>query len=86
MVKINHCMHLHSSTMYTSMHVISIRSYIIIGLFLTVFLHCITVAISYKYKENLVILQLIGIIVIKNKETRVIIYTSRYSSGNLIPS
>ena len=38
-----------------------------------------------KYKEKLVILQLIGIIVIKSKETRVITYTCRYSSGHLIP-
>ena len=37
------------------------------------------------YKENLVILLTIGIIVIKNKETRVIVYTCRYSSGQLIP-
>ena len=35
-----------------------------------------------KYKEKLVILQSIGIIVIKSKETRVI--TCRYSSGHLI--
>ena len=40
----------------------------------------------YKYKEKLVILQSIGIIVIKSKETKVITYTCRYSSGNLIPS
>jgi len=38
-----------------------------------------------KYKEKLVILQSIGIIVIKSKETRVITYICRYSSGNLIP-
>ena len=38
-----------------------------------------------KYKEKLVILQSIGIIVIKSKETRVITYTYRYSSGHLIP-
>ena len=31
-------------------------------------------------KEKLVILQLIGIIAIKSKETRVITYTCRYSS------
>ena len=36
-----------------------------------------------KYKE--LILQLIEIIVIKSKETRVIAYTCRYSSGHLIP-
>jgi len=39
-----------------------------------------------KYKEKLVILQSIGIIVIKSKETSVITYTCRYSSGNLIPN
>jgi len=38
-----------------------------------------------KCKEKLVILQLIGVIVIKSKETRVIAYTCRYSSGHLIP-
>ena len=38
-----------------------------------------------KYKEKLVILQSIGIIVIKSKETRMITYTCRYSSGHLIP-
>ena len=35
--------------------------------------------------EKFVILQSIGIIVIKCKETRVITYTCRYSSGYLIP-
>jgi len=39
----------------------------------------------YKYKEKLVISQSIGIIFIKSKETRVITYTCRYSSGHLIP-
>ena len=38
-----------------------------------------------KYKEKFVILQLIGIVVIKSKETRVVTYTYRYSSGHLIP-
>ena len=38
-----------------------------------------------KYKEKLVILQSIGITVIKSKETRMITYTCRYSSGHLIP-
>jgi len=38
----------------------------------------------YKYKEKLVILHSIGIIVIKRKETRVVTYTCRYSSGHLI--
>jgi len=38
-----------------------------------------------KYKEKLVILQSIGIKVIKSKETRMITYTCTYSSGNLIP-
>ena len=37
------------------------------------------------YKEKLVILQSTGIIVIKSKETRVVAYTCRYSSGHLIP-
>ena len=36
-----------------------------------------------KYKEKLVILQSIGIMLIKSKETRVVTY--RYSSGHLIP-
>ena len=40
----------------------------------------------YEYKEKLVILQSIGIIVIKSKETRMITYTCRYSSGHLIPN
>ena len=39
-----------------------------------------------KYREKFVILQSIGIIVIKSKKTRVITYTCRYSSGNLIPN
>ena len=38
-----------------------------------------------KYKEKLVILQPIGIIVIKSKKTRVITYTCRYSSGAFNP-
>jgi len=38
-----------------------------------------------NYKEKLVILHSIGIIVIKSKETRVITYTCRYFSGYLIP-
>ena len=37
-----------------------------------------------KYMEKLVILQSIGIIAIKSKETRVITYTCRYSSGHII--
>ena len=37
------------------------------------------------YMEKLVTLQLIGIIVLKSKETRVVTYTCRYSSGYLIP-
>ena len=40
----------------------------------------------YKYKEKLVILQSIGIMVIKSKETRVVTYTGRHSSGHLIPN
>ena len=39
-----------------------------------------------KYKKKLVILQSIGILVIKSKETRVITYTYRHSSGPLIPN
>ena len=39
-----------------------------------------------KYKENFVILQAIGIILIKSKETKVVAYTCRYSSGPLIPN
>jgi len=38
-----------------------------------------------KHKEKLVILQSIGIVVIKSKETRMITYTCRYSNGHLIP-
>ena len=36
--------------------------------------------------EKLVILQLIGIIVIKSKETGVVTYTYKYSNGHLIPN
>ena len=38
-----------------------------------------------KYKEKFVILQWIGIVVIKSKEIRVAIYTCIYSVGHLIP-
>ena len=38
-----------------------------------------------KYKEKFVILQSIGILVIKNRETRAVIYTCRYSSGHFNP-
>ena len=38
-----------------------------------------------KYKKKIVILQSIGIIVIKSKETRAITYTYRYFSGHFIP-
>ena len=42
--------------------------------------------LTNKSKEKLAILQSIGIIVMyKGKETRVITYTCRYSSGHLIP-
>ena len=41
---------------------------------------------AHKCEKKLVILQSIGIIVIKSKETRVITYTCRYSSGPLIPN
>ena len=40
--------------------------------------------LTNKYKEKFVILQSIGIIVMKSKETRVITYICRYSSGYLI--
>jgi len=36
------------------------------------------------YKENLLILQSMEIIVIKSKETGVVTYTCKYSSGHLI--
>jgi len=38
-----------------------------------------------KHEKKLVILQLIGTMVIKCKETRMITYTCRYCSGHLIP-
>ena len=38
-----------------------------------------------KYKEKLVNLESVGIIVMKHKETRVITYTCRYSSGHFNP-
>jgi len=45
------------------------------------------VAGNDAYKHLCVqILQSIGIVVTKSKETRVVTYTCRYSSGNLIPS
>jgi len=44
------------------------------------------VHMHYKCKEKLVISQSIEIIVIKTKETKVITYTRRYSSGHLIPN
>ena len=37
------------------------------------------------YKEKIVILHSIGIIVIKSRETRAIIHTCRYSSGHFNP-
>ena len=40
--------------------------------------------LTNKYKKKLIILHFAGIIA-KNKETRVVTYTCRYSSGNLIP-
>ena len=42
--------------------------------------------LTNKYKEKLVILQSIGIIVLRSRETRVITYTCRYSSGSIIQS
>jgi len=36
---------------------------------------------TYKYKEKFVISQSIGIIAMKSRETRAVIYTCRYSSG-----
>ena len=44
------------------------------------------VVLCNKFKEKFVILQAIGIILIKSKETRVIAYTHRYFSGPLIPN
>ena len=41
---------------------------------------------EHKCKEKLAILQSIGIILIKSKETRVVTYTCIYSSGFLIPN
>ena len=41
--------------------------------------------LTNKYKEKFVILQAIWIIKINSKETRVVAYTCRYSSGQLIP-
>ena len=43
------------------------------------------VAIKYTSIRKIVILQSIGIIIIKSKETRVVTYTCKYSSGHLIP-
>ena len=42
---------------------------------------------SYKiaYKEIFVILQSLGIIIIKSKETKSVIYACRYSSGQFNP-
>jgi len=42
-------------------------------------------SIAYKCKEKFVILQSIGIITIKRSETRAVIYTCRYSSGQCNP-
>jgi len=39
-------------------------------------------SLTQKYKETYIILQSIGIIVIKSKETSAFIYTCRYSSGH----
>ena len=44
-----------------------------------------TCEVIYKYKEKNLILQSLGIIVTKSKETTVLTYTCRYSSGHLIP-
>jgi len=41
--------------------------------------------LDYKYKEKFVILKAIGIMQIKSKETRVVVYTCRYSSASDIP-
>ena len=38
-----------------------------------------------KYREKFVILQLIGIMAVKSKETRAAAYTCRYSSEHSIP-
>ena len=42
-------------------------------------------ATNKKTKKKSVIFQSIGIIVLKDKETRVVSYTCRYSSKHLIP-
>ena len=36
-----------------------------------------------KYKEKFVLLQSIGLIIIKNRKTKLVAYTCRYSSGYL---
>ena len=41
--------------------------------------------LTNKHREKIVILQAIGIIQIKSKETRVVADTCRYSSRQLIP-
>ena len=54
-------------------------------LFLPPGLEISVICFMYKYKEKFVILQAIGIILIKSKETRVVAYTCRFSIGQLIP-
>jgi len=52
----------------------------------TVYLGCLVevILLYIEVHGKLVILQLIGIMVIKSKETRVVTYTCRYSSELLI--
>ena len=40
---------------------------------------------QYKCKEKFVTIQSIGIIAIKSRETKAVIYTCRYSSGHFNP-
>ena len=49
-------------------------------------LYTTTLVITSIRKNLKLFLQLIGIIVIKSKETRAVIYTCRYFSGQLIPN
>jgi len=45
----------------------------------------ISLVMKKQTNEYMEILLSIGIVVIKSKETRVVTYTCRYSSGHLIP-
>jgi len=48
--------------------------------------NCYMCSCKIAYKENFVILQSIGIIIIEIEETRVVIYICRYLVDNLIPN